>query len=62
MMSYFALIIAFVNKYDPKTGIGTLIATMIPYTITFFIIWVILFIIWFALELPLGPGAVIFIN
>jgi aminobenzoyl-glutamate transport protein len=62
MMSYFALIIAFVGKYDPKTGIGTLIATMIPYTITFFIIWVILFIIWFVLGLPLGPGAVIFIN
>ena len=57
MMSYFALIIAFINKYDEKAGIGTLIATMLPYTIAFFIVWTILFIIWFALELPLGPGA-----
>jgi len=57
MMSYFALIIAFINKYDEKAGIGTLIATMLPYTITFFIIWTLLFIVWFVLGLPLGPGA-----
>lgn len=61
MMSYFALIIAFVTKYDPKAGIGTLIATMIPYTITFFIIWVIMFIVWFLLGIPVGPGAKMFI-
>lgn len=57
MMSYFALIIAFVSKYDPRAGIGTLIATMLPYTITFFIIWTVLFIVWFLLGIPVGPGA-----
>ncbi|HEX9251544.1 MAG TPA: AbgT family transporter [Ignavibacteriaceae bacterium] len=62
MMSYFALIIAFVGKYDSKTGIGTLIATMLPYTITFFIVWTILFIVWFLLGIPVGPGAQLFIN
>jgi aminobenzoyl-glutamate transport protein len=61
MMSYFALIIAFVSKYDSKAGIGTLIATMLPYTITFFIIWVGLFIVWFLLGLPVGPGAKMFL-
>lgn len=61
MMSYFALIIAFVSKYDSKAGIGTLIATMLPYTITFFFIWVGLFIIWFLLGLPVGPGAKMFL-
>lgn len=61
MMSYFALIIAFVTKYEPKAGIGTLIATMLPYTIVFFIIWVALFIVWFILGLPVGPGAEMFI-
>jgi len=62
MMSYFALIIAFVGKYDSKAGIGTLIATMIPYTITFFIIWTLMFIVWFLLGIPVGPGAPMFIN
>lgn len=61
MMSYFALIIAFVSKYDSKAGIGTLIATMLPYTITFFIIWVILFIVWFLFGIPVGPGAKMFL-
>jgi len=61
MMSYFALIIAFVSKYDSKAGIGTLIATMLPYTITFFIIWAILFIVWFILGIPVGPGAKMFL-
>lgn len=38
MMSFFAMIIAFVQKYDSKAGIGTIIATMLPYTLVFFII------------------------
>ncbi len=62
MMSYFALIIAFVGKYDKEAGIGTLIATMIPYTITFFVVWALLFIVWFLFEIPVGPGASMFIN
>ncbi len=57
MMSFFALIIAFVQKYDAKAGIGTIIATMIPYSIAFFIVWIILLSIWLTLGLPLGPGA-----
>ncbi len=57
MMSFFALIIAFVQKYDKKAGIGTIIATMIPYSIAFFIVWIILLSIWLTLGLPLGPGA-----
>ncbi|WP_423128562.1 AbgT family transporter [Gaoshiqia sp. Z1-71] len=57
MMSFFALIIAFVQKYDSKAGIGTIIATMIPYSVIFFIAWTILLIIWILLGIPLGPGA-----
>ncbi|MEW6653215.1 MAG: AbgT family transporter [Bacteroidota bacterium] len=60
MMSYFALIITFINKYDKNAGIGTLIATMLPYTIAFFIVWTLLFFVWFGLELPLGPGSELF--
>lgn len=62
MMSYFALIIAFFNKYEKDAGIGTLIATMLPYTFTFFIIWTIMFIVWFALGIPVGPGAPMFLG
>ncbi|MGY6554132.1 MAG: AbgT family transporter [Wenzhouxiangella sp.] len=58
MMSYFGLIMAWATRYDKRFGIGTLIATMLPYSIFFFITWVGLFFIWvFALGLPVGPGA-----
>jgi aminobenzoyl-glutamate transport protein len=57
MMSFFALIIAFIQKYDSKAGMGTVIATMLPYSLVFFIIWTILLIVWILFGLPLGPGA-----
>jgi aminobenzoyl-glutamate transport protein len=60
MMSFFALIIAFVQKYDPKAGIGTIIATMVPYSFVFLILWVLLLVLWLTLGLPLGPDAGIY--
>ncbi|MBW6497685.1 MAG: AbgT family transporter [Bacteroidales bacterium] len=57
MMSFFALIIVYFEKYDKKAGIGTLISTMLPYTIVFTILWSLLLIVWVIFGLPLGPGA-----
>jgi len=57
MMSFFALIIVYFEKYDKKAGIGTLISTMLPYSIVFTILWSILLIIWVLIGIPLGPGA-----
>jgi aminobenzoyl-glutamate transport protein len=57
MMSFFALIVAFVQRYDSKAGIGTVIATMLPYSIAFLLVWMVLLVIWLLLGLPLGPGA-----
>jgi aminobenzoyl-glutamate transport protein len=60
MMSYFAMIVAFMERYDKNAGIGTIIATMIPYTIAFLVSWLIMLIIWILTELPIGPGAPLF--
>ena len=60
MMSYFALIIVFYQKYDKKGGIGTIIATMLPYSVAFFIAWSLLLIIWILIGVPLGPEAGLF--
>ncbi|MHC4220305.1 MAG: AbgT family transporter, partial [Planctomycetota bacterium] len=58
MMSYFGLILAFACRYDRKLGIGTLIATMLPYSLLFLLSWVLFFYLWvFGLGLPVGPGA-----
>ncbi len=58
MMSYFGLILAVAMRYKKDTGVGTLMAMMLPYSITFLVGWTILFCIWvFVLGLPVGPGA-----
>jgi aminobenzoyl-glutamate transport protein len=62
MMSFFALIVAFVQKYDAKAGIGTVIATMLPYSVAFTIGWMVLLVIWLLLGLPLGPGAGLYLD
>lgn len=62
MMSFFALIIAYFQKYEPKAGLGTLISTMLPYSILFFIFWTLFLIAWVYLGIPLGPGSGVHYN
>lgn len=54
LMTYFALIVSFSEKYDKESGVGTMISTMVPYSIAFLIGWAILLVVWFSLGLPLG--------
>lgn len=58
---YFPLVLGFAVRYVPKTGIGSMIALMLPYTIAFLAAWTLLLIGWIALELPVGPGAGLFL-
>jgi len=62
MMSFFALIVAFVQRYDSKAGIGTVIATMLPYSVAFLVVWMVLLVVWLFLGLPLGPGAGLYLS
>lgn len=55
MMSYFALIVTFAQKYDERYGIGTIISSMLPYTLFLTIFWIIMLVGWMLLGLPLGP-------
>ena len=58
MMSYFGLILAIAARYKKDLGMGTLIATMLPYSMVFVVGWTILFYLWvFVLGMPVGPGA-----
>lgn len=58
MMSYFGLILAMAVKYKKDTGMGTMIAMMLPYSMVFMVGWTILFYIWvFVLGIPVGFGS-----
>lgn len=61
MMSYFALIIAFMQRYRGSAGLGTLVATMLPYSVTFLIGWILLLVVWIVLGLPVGPDAPLYL-
>jgi aminobenzoyl-glutamate transport protein len=61
MMSYFALIVTFAQKYDEKYGIGTIISTMLPYTVLLSLGWILLLVIWMILGIPLGPDGPLYI-
>ncbi len=61
MMSFFALIVAFMQRYDPKAGLGTVIATMLPYSMAFMLVWMVLLIAWLLAGVPLGPGGELYL-
>ena len=54
MMSYFALIVTYAQRYDEKNGIGTIISLMIPYTVIFMLVWAAIMTIWMLLGIPVG--------
>jgi aminobenzoyl-glutamate transport protein len=56
LMVYLPFIITVAQGYDKKTGLGTIIALMLPYTFVILVAWILLFIFWFVLGIPLGPG------
>ena len=60
LMTYFAIIIAFAQKYDKKMGIGTLVSVMFPYSMFFLLFWSVTLIIWMLLGIDLGPGSPIY--
>jgi aminobenzoyl-glutamate transport protein len=62
MMTYFPLIITFVQRYQPTAGFGTVVATMLPYSVTFLIVWSVLLVVWVLAGLPLGPGAGLYLG
>jgi aminobenzoyl-glutamate transport protein len=57
LLTYFPLIIAFAQKYDPGIRVGSLISYMLPYSVAFAIAWSILLVVWYVFGLPLGPDA-----
>ncbi len=62
LMPYFGVVVAYVQRYDRSAGMGTVIATMLPYSIAFLIGWSLLLTAWLLLDWPLGPGAPAFIT
>lgn len=57
LLPYFPLIVVFCQKYVKSTGIGTLIALMLPYSIAMLVLWTAFLLGFWALDIPLGIGS-----
>ena len=57
LMPYFPLIVVFCQRYVKGTGIGTLVALMLPYSLTLLVTWTLLLMAYWGLGLPLGVQA-----
>ena len=57
---YIPIAIGMAKKYDKNFGMGSLISMMLPYSIAFLLAWIVQLIIWTVFNLPIGPGAFVF--
>ena len=56
LMPYFPLVVALIQRYVSKAGVGTLLALMLPYSLAFLLVWSLLLALWVGLGWPLGPA------
>lgn len=54
LMPYFAMVVAFAQRWQKEAGIGTLMALMLPYSLALLLVWTTFLGIWLALGWPLG--------
>ncbi len=57
LLPYFPLIVVFCRKYVQSSGIGTLVALMLPFSITLLVLWTAFLLGFWALDIPLGVGS-----
>lgn len=56
LMPYMPIVIAAARRYDPKVGLGTLLAAQIPFAVSVGALWTALLLAWNAAGWPLGVG------
>ncbi|WP_420465719.1 AbgT family transporter [Panacagrimonas sp.] len=57
LMPYFPLVVVFCQRYVKSSGIGTVVAMMLPYSLIFLAAWSAFLLAYWGLGLPLGLGA-----
>lgn len=57
LMPYFPLVVMFCRRYVTGTGIGTVVALMLPYSLVLLAGWTLFLLAYWAAGLPLGLGA-----
>lgn len=53
---YMVVILGFLRAYEPKAGIGTVIARCMPFALTFLVLWTVILSVFYFAGIPVGPG------
>ncbi len=53
---YLVIILVFMRRFAPRSGIGTLMAMMLPYAFAFTAAWIVLLVVWMGAGWELGPA------
>jgi aminobenzoyl-glutamate transport protein len=54
LLPYFPLVVLYCQRYVKSTGIGSLVAMMLPFTLTLLVVWSAFLIIYWMIGIPLG--------
>ncbi|MEZ5558691.1 MAG: AbgT family transporter [Pseudomonadales bacterium] len=54
LMPYFPLVVVFCQRYVTGTGIGTVLAMMLPYAVGFLLVWTVFLLLFWMAGIPLG--------
>lgn len=57
LMPYFPLVVVFCQRYVRQTGIGTVVAMMLPFSMAFLLVWTTFLLLYWLLGIPLGLQA-----
>ncbi|MFL0810114.1 MAG: AbgT family transporter [Agarilytica sp.] len=57
LMPYFPLVVVYCQRYVKNTGVGTLVALMLPYAVTILVSWTLFLLCYWGMGLPLGIQA-----
>src|SRR5690606_36578969 len=57
LLPYFPLIVVFCQRYVKSSGIGTLLALMLPFSLALLVVWSAFLLAFWSLDIPLGIGA-----
>ncbi len=57
LMPYFPLVVAFCQRWNTKTGIGTVTSLMLPYSVALLITWTVFLVLYWIAGIPLGLQA-----
>jgi aminobenzoyl-glutamate transport protein len=53
---YVVIILGFLRAYEPRAGVGTVIARALPFSLVFLVLWTAVLAVFYFAGIPVGPG------